>query len=148
MSTERDSYAYFSIVSSLPLSEIETHMEGKADGPCWSNGDPRKPPSKVAYHFSRWSLLSGVEHGKPINEHLAALWRRLSEYKEKIIELPEEMDAYISCVGHFKSHLDNIEISSGHYATAAYYGLKLDCDFYFDDDFGRDEEGGKPYWSW
>ena len=79
--------------------------------------------------------------------HYSALWRRLSEYGEKIIELPESMDASVPCVGCFNSHLDTVEIASGHFATAAYYRLILDCDFYFDDDFGHDDLG-KPYWSW
>ena len=122
-------------------------MGRTGDGGCWSNGDNRKPPKKGAYGFSRWSLLSGVDHGRPIDEHLQALWRRLSEYGEKIIELPESMDASVPCVGCFNSHLDTVEIASGHFATAAYYRLILDCDFYFDDDFGHDDLG-KPYWSW
>ena len=147
MSAERDSYAYFTIMSSLSLNDIETHMGMAGDGNCWSIGDPRKPPVPGTYSFSRWSLLSGVERGRPINKHLQALWRRLSAYREKITELPEGMDGSIICVAYFNSHLDNVEIASGHFATAAYYKLELDCDFYFDDNFGHDDEG-KPYWSW
>ena len=57
------------------------------------------------------------------------------------------MESSVICVGHFGSHLDSVEIASGHFATAAYYKLSLDFDFYFEDDFGHEEEG-KPYWSW
>jgi len=147
MSNERDSYAYFTITSALSLSDIETHMGEAGDGRCWSNGDLRKSPARGNYRFSRWSLLSGVERGRPIKEHLQALWRRLSEYREKVIELPAGMVGSIPCVGHFNSHLDTVEIASGHFATAAYYRLNLDCDFCFGDDFGHDDEG-KPYWFW
>jgi len=146
MSAERDSYAYFTITSSQSLKQIESHMGTSGDGRCWSNGDQR-PSNRGNYSFSRWSLLSGVERGKPIDEHLQALWRRLSVYREQIIRLPEEMYLSVPCVGHFDSHFDKIQIASGHFATAAYYNLSLDCDFYFDDDFGYEDEG-KPYWSW
>ncbi len=147
MSTNRDSYAHFTIASSVSLTEIEAHMGLAGDGNCWSVGDRRKTRPNAPYTFSRWNLLSGTERGAPLDEHLRALWRRLADYREEIITLPEEMHRSVSCVGAFNSHLDNIEIASGHFATAAYYGLTLDCDFYFDDDFGDDEEG-KPYWSW
>ena len=147
MAAERDSYAYFTITSSLSLYDIEAHMGKVGDGRCWSSGEHRMLPSKGTYGFSRWSLLSGVERGRPINEHLQALWRRLSEYREKIIELPEGMEGSVPCVGYFNTHLDPVEIASGHFSTAAYYRLTLDCDFYFDDDFGHDD-AGKPYWSW
>ena len=146
MSTERDSYVYFTITSSQSLKEIEDHMGASGDGRCWSKGD-RRPSKSGTYPYSRWSLLSGVERGRPIEEHLQALWRRLLVYREKVIHLPEEMKGSVPCVGHFDTHLDTIEIASGHFATAAYYGLALDCDFYFDDDFGHDEEVN-PYWFW
>lgn len=74
-------------------------------------------------------------------------WRRLSENRGKIIELPDGMEGGVPCVGHFKSHLDTVEIASGHFATAGHCRLILDCDFCFDDDFGNGDEG-KPYWSW
>ena len=147
MPKEYDSYAYFTITSSLPLTAIEAYMGRSGDGSCWTNGENRRPPKRGAYSFSRWSLLSGVDHGRPIDEHLQALWRRLTEYKERIVELPEEMTASVPCVGYFKSHLDKVEFASGHFATAAYYGLTFDCDFYFDDEFGN-EDLGEPYWSW
>lgn len=146
MSAERDSYAYFTITSSQSLEKIVSHMGVVGDGRCWSNGDPR-PSNRGNYDFSRWSLLSGVERGKPIDEHLQALWRRLSDLREPIIRLPKEMNRSVPCVGHFVSHFDKVQISSGHFSTAAYYGVNLDCDFYFDDKFGHEEEG-TPYWSW
>ena len=147
MSAEPESYAYFTITSALPLKDIDAHMGAAGDGRCWSNGCHRKQPGGGTYSFSRWSLLSGVERGKPINERLQSLWRRLSPLREKIIQLPAGMEGSVSCVGYFDSHLDPLEIASGHFATAAYYRLGFDCDFYFGDDFGH-EEDGKPYWSW
>lgn len=147
MSSEYDSYAYFAIRSSLSLREIESHMGRSGDGSCWSNGDQRTPPKRGSYSFSKWTLLSGVEEGRPIDEHLRSLWRRLSVYREKLLNMPEELTASVSCVGHFHSHFDTVEIASGHFATAASYNLTLDFDFYFDDAFGQEEEG-KPYWSW
>jgi len=147
MSTERDSYAYFTITSSVPLGEIEAHMGRAGDGGCWSIGDRRKRGAKSIYSFSRWSLLSGIERENPLDEHLQALWRRLSVYRTKVIELPEGMNRSVSCVGQFKSYKDNIDLASGYFSTAAYYGLRLDFDFYFDGDFGHEVEG-KPCWSW
>lgn len=138
MSAERDSYAYFTIISSQSLARIEHHMGASGDGRCWSNG--YQSPSKIGnYQFSRWSLLSGVERGRPIDEHLQALWRRLSVYREQIIQLPKDMERSVPCVGHFSSHFDPFQISSGHFATATYNGLNLDCDFYYDDDFGHED---------
>jgi hypothetical protein len=71
----------------------------------------------------------------------------MADYRGRIINLPEEVSRKVSCVGVFNSHLDTIEIASGHFTTAAYYNLTLDCDFYYEDDFGHDDLG-KPYWSW
>ena len=146
MSVERDSYAYFTITSSHSLEKIESHMGASGEGRCWSNGDQR-PSNRGHYDFSRWSMLSGVERGKSIDEHLQGLWRRLSDYRENIILLPEDMHRSVPCVGYFASHFDKVQISSGHFATAAYYRVNLDCDFYFDDEFGHEDEG-TPYWSW
>ena len=146
MPTERGSFAYFTITSSRTLRDIEAYMGVAGDGRCWSIGDPR--PNKITiYDYSRWSMLSGVEHGRPIEEHLRSLWRRMSDIRELISQLPKDMNRSVACVGHFNSHFDQFEISSGHFATAAYYHAKLDCDFYFSDAFG-DEEEGIPYWAW
>jgi len=142
MSNERDSYAYFTIVSSSSLAELDALMGFSCDGKCWSKGDPRTSRDQSLHTFSRWSLLSGVERGRPIDEHLRALWCRMADCRESIIDLPEEVYRSVSCVGVFNSHLDTVEIASGHFRTAAYYNLNLDCDFYYDDDLD------KPDWSW
>ena len=84
MSAERDSYAYFTITSSLHLDDIDFHMGITGEGRGWSKGDHRKQPMVGTYSFSRWSLLSGVERGRPINEHFQSLWSRLSPLREKI----------------------------------------------------------------
>lgn len=78
---------------------------------------------------------------------MMALWQRIETHRRVLCELPDKMSSYIQCVGHFKSHHDKLAIAAGHYATAAYYQMNIDCDFYFDDDFGHDEKG-KPYWFW
>lgn len=147
MSNEWGSYAYFNITSSRTLAELEALMGSAGDGKCWSKGDLRTSQNQLQHRFSRWSLLSGVERGRPIDEHLCALWRRMADYRRTIIDLPEDVYRRVCCVGVFNSHLDRLEIASGHFTTAAYYGLTLDCDFYYEDDFG-DVDLGKPYWSW
>lgn len=146
MSAENDSYAYFTIVSSQPLSFIESHLGFSGDGKCWSIGDTR-PSGNGVYDFSRFSLLSGVDRGRPIEEHLQSLWRRMSKYRAQIISLPREMTRTVPCVASFASHRDVVQLSAGHFSTAAYFGAQLDCDFYFDDTFG-DETKGVPYWEW
>ncbi len=145
MSAERDSYAYFTITTSGPLDQIESLMGMAGDGRCWSKGDTR-PSNKGTYDFSRWSMLSGIERGKPIDDHLKALWRRLSVHREQIIRLPDYMERGVFCVGVFNTRHDKFQIASGHFATAAYFGVTLDCDFYFDDEFG-DDDGEIPWWS-
>ena len=146
MPAERNSYAYFKVKSALPLRQIESHLGGLGDGRCWSIGDKRAN-NKSRYQFSEWSLLSGIERGRPVDEHLQSLWRRMSKYREKIIQLPLDMERSVACVGHFDTHRDKFQVSCGHFKTAAYYRVKLDWDFYFCDDFGSEEEG-RPYWSW
>lgn len=93
-------------------------MKAFGEVPCWSNGDQR-PSKRGHYDFSRWSVLSGVERGISIDEHLQALWRRLLDYREKIILLPEDMHRSVPCAGHFTPHFDKVQISPGHFATAA-----------------------------
>jgi hypothetical protein len=92
-------------------------------------------------------MNSGLEIGLPLDKQLKALWAKLELIGPAVRDLPNEMSGVIQCVGHFKSHLDPFVLASGHYATAAAYQLSIDCDFYFDDDFG-DEAAGKPYWTW
>ena len=145
MSAERDSYAYFTITSSGSLQQIEDCMGTSGDGNCWSKGD-RRPSNKSTYAFSRWSMLSGVERGQPIEDHLQALWRRLSVHREQIIRLPDHMFRSVSCVGVFNTRHAKLEISAGHFATAAYFGVTLDCDFYFDEEMGDDDDD-TPWWS-
>lgn len=92
-------------------------------------------------------MNSGLEVGLPLDNHLKALWNKMKLIRPAIQNLPNEMSGMIQCVGQFKSHRDPFTLSSGHYATAAAYGLTTDFDFYFDDDFGH-EEIGKSYWDW
>lgn len=146
MSAERDSYAYFKITSDLPLSSIERYLGIVSDGLCWSKGD-RRPSNYSIYNFSRWTMQSGIERGQPIDKHLKALWRRLSPLRDQIIHLPAEMNRQICCVGCFDTHLDDLQISAGHFAAAHSFGVTIDFDFYFENDFG-DETKAMPHWLW
>ena len=132
MSVEYQSYAYFTVVSSQPLSAIEDRIGIAGDGKCWSIGDLR-PSQKGTYDFSRWSMNSGVGRGRPIDEHLESLWRRLSPYRDQIVGLPPEMYRAVPCVAWFASAKDTFQISSGHFVTVAEFGARFDFDFYFDD---------------
>ncbi len=146
---DRDGWAYFKIDSSLPLSAIAGHMGMDGEERSWSLGDVRFPVgnTRVRRTFSRWHLQSGVARGRPLDEHLRALWRRMSPLRSAIISLPDDMRRTVQCVAHFASHEDRFALASGHLATLAYYRANIDCDFYFEDGFGREEEG-RPYWEW
>jgi len=122
-------------------------MGPTGDSSSWCIGQVRKPPAQGQYPFSRWSLPSGIEKGEPIETHLQSLWRRVSTYHAQVVGLANTMKGYIAGVGYFKSHRDKFAISSGHFATTAYYQLNFDFNFYFDDNFGHEEEG-RPYWKW
>ena len=101
----------------------------------------------MSYGFSMWSLGSGLEKGIPLDAHLTSLWRLIEDIKEQIITIPVEMKLTLQCVAHFAGQKEAFAISAGHFATAAYYRLDWDFDFYFDDNFGC-EVDGQPYWKW
>jgi len=153
-SSEFRCYAYFKITSDLPLEAIQKHMKSEGDGRTWSKGDPRKRVVKGKtvfpggkYSFSMWQLVSGVELGQPLDLHIQALWRRLAGCRDQICDLPDTMCGVVQGTGFFKTHRDPFVLSSGHYQTASFYGLPIDFDFYYEDNFGYEDEG-TPYWEW
>lgn len=144
-SSEYGSWAYLKLVSQEPLSAICKHIGSSGDGRSWSVGDSNHIGRPQRY--SLWTLDSGLERGEPLDAHIRALWKRLEKIRPAVCSLPQEINRVLQCVGHFKNHNDACAVSSGHFATAAFYGLDWDFDFYFDDDFGH-EVKGKPYWAW
>jgi hypothetical protein len=147
---ERDCYAYLTITSEVSLAEITAHMGRTGDGRCYSKGDPRvfAPDAQrfVAttqpiplYRCSRWSLLSGLDQGRSLDDHLVALWQRIAGLRGQIWSLPDSMDARVAATARFASHRGALAISPGHFKTAAFCGLRFDFDFCFDDDFGGDD---------
>ena len=144
---EFNCYAYLQVTSELPLGEIAAHMGIAGEACSWSKGEHRKPPSRGRYPISLWSLQSGVEKGLPLDVHLQSIWKKVAAYRTQICELPSSMIGLIQCVGSFRTRRDQFIVSAGHFSTAAYYRLSFDFDFYFDDDFGNDEEGHR-YWEW
>ena len=138
-------YAYLSVTSERPLSEIEAHIGLGGEDRSWSKGEDRKSPSRGQYPCSRWRLQSGVAEGLPIDVHIKAIWKKISPYRVQICGLPSSMHGLIQCVGTFKSRRDKFTVAAGHFSTAAYYKVSFDFDFYFDDEFG-DEREGQRYW--
>jgi hypothetical protein len=120
------------------------------DRKSWSVGESRKRPELKPNQFSRWSLSSGLDErtgGISVESHLRALWLRLVAFREQIISTPPEFEKWLVAVAHFDKYDEPLMLSGGHFATASYYGLRLDFDFYFDDDFGHDDLG-RSYWDW
>jgi hypothetical protein len=144
---EYDSYAYFSIESELPLSDICAYMGVTGNEGSFGVGDRRTGNPDSSYRISSWKMRSGVPKGACLDEHLKGLWTRLEPLRHLILGLPPEMTKSVKCIGHFRSHHDPVRFSAGHFATAGYYGLKMDYDFYFDNEFGN-ENRSLPYWTW
>jgi hypothetical protein len=96
-------------------------------------------------------MASGIDEKTEfvaIEDHLRALWQRMSNIREKIISLPPECDRWLVGVAHFDQYNEPLSLSGGHFATARYYRLRMDFDFYFDDSFGNDDECERRYWDW
>ncbi len=72
-STEYDAYAYLAITCQAPLAEVEEWMGAAGERRSWSAGDSRGSPKYKPYSFTRWTLLSGVDPGLPLDRHLRAL---------------------------------------------------------------------------
>lgn len=145
ISSEYGGWAYLKLTSQEPLSAIREHIGSTGDGRSWTIGDRAR--NGQAYRFSLWTLDSGLERGEPLDAHVRALWKRVEKIRPALCNLPEEITGVVQCVGHFKNHNGACTLSGGHFATAAYYRLSWDFDFYFDDNFGHEEEGN-PYWAW
>ncbi|MEP3180557.1 MAG: DUF4279 domain-containing protein [Lentilitoribacter sp.] len=144
-SSEYKSWAYLKLTSTQPLATICEHLGSSGDGRPWDVGYPIRNGRKS--NHSSWELHSGLGKGEPLDAHLRALWKRMEKIRPAICNLPKDVTRLLQCVGYVKGHSDVCALSTGHFATAAYYQLDFDFDFYFDDDFG-DEDMGKPYWKW
>jgi len=144
-SLEYGGWAYLNLKSSLPLSTICEHIGRSGEGRSWCKDDLNRRGQP--YGFSSWKLESGLEKGEPLDAHVRALWNRVEDIRLSVIKLPDDVTRVLQCVGYFKHHSDAFALSSGHFATAAYYRLDWDFDFYFNDGFGNEDES-KPYWEW
>ncbi len=144
-------FAYLSITSKLPLQAITDHLGRAPDRKNFSIGEPRKRPGLKPYSFSRWSMASGLDEADEsisVEEHLRSLWGRMQSIREQVFSAPPEFERWLVAVGYFDRFEEPLSVSGGHFATAAYYRLNLDFDFYFGDDFGHDDYGGGAYWDW
>lgn len=95
-------------------------------------------------------MSSGLDEraeGISLEEHLRALWGRMEVIRDRVVSAPPDFHRWLVAVGHFDSFDEALSLSGGHFATAAYYRLTIDFDFYFDDDFGHDDDG-RAYWDW
>ncbi|MGJ8611358.1 MAG: DUF4279 domain-containing protein [Octadecabacter sp.] len=144
-SSEYGGWAYLKLTSQEPLTAICEHVGSSGDSRSWSIGDRSR--NGIPAKCSGWILDSGLQKGEPLDAHIKALWKRIGNVRPAICSLPEEITRVLQCVGHFKDHNDACALSSGHFATAAFYHLDWDFDFYFDNEFGHEVEG-KPYWEW
>lgn len=97
--------------------------------------------------FSSWKLHSGDPATAPLDTHLTSLWRRLEPIRQRILALPKHMTGSVQFVATFETRNEPVILSGGHFATAGYYALNIDFDFYFLDGFG-DPALDFPYWKW
>jgi len=145
MPIETEARAYLRITGSGLIEEI-TGQLGLEPDDGWSEGDPKRRGSGI-YGFSSWVLHSGERTGSPLDTQFRSLWKRIEPHKDRLRALGPEFSRFLVCTAWFPTRDTQLNIAAGHFATAAYYRLEPDFDFYFDDDFGH-EDAGKGYATW
>lgn len=136
-SSEYDAYAYLTVTSgTASLADITGYFGIEPDGSSWSKGDTRKVPNTLrpSYEFSRWSLVSGVDKGKPLELHLAALCERMLPLNEKLRGLPTAMRAVIASTGWVNDYQDPIVFRAHTLKEIGMFGIPFDFDLYSEND--------------
>lgn len=149
---EHDCWVYLKVRSDEPLQSLSAYFGQEGMDRSWSKGEQRQLGRGV-YPFSMWTIQSGLPRGSTIEDHLVALWRRVENVRERLLDRPATYEATLQFVSYYPKREDEFCISAGHLTTAAYYQLNVDFDFYYSgysDDEERDSqtEDSEFYWKW
>ena len=129
-------YAYFKIVGKGDHSVV-TQKLGIEPTNEWSEGD-LNPRNNMPRKFMHWQFESGFDDTHPIEEHLNKLFAVLEPLKSSLLELNQNYDLYLQCVGYFPPSGHGIHLDHQMVVKAAELGLAFDLDFYYVSDHGHD----------
>ncbi len=103
----------------------------------WSEGD-LNPRNNQPRKFMNWNLESGFYDTHDIDEHIVSLLSMLEPLRDVLLQLGDEYDLCIQCVGYFPASGHGIHLSKEKIKRISALGLSIDYDFYYIDDYGHD----------
>jgi len=133
--TDRE-YAYFKIVGKGQSSVVSEKLALEPTNEV-NEGDIN-PRTKKPNKYMVWRYESGLDDRSPLNEHIQKLLSELEPHKENLVELSENYDLYLQCVGYFHPFGHGIHLDSKIIEKASTLKLSVDMDFYYIGDHGHD----------
>jgi hypothetical protein len=120
-------YAYISITGTGNTATI-TESLGLKPTKSWNVGDSRKqgPP----YEFSRWSFESADFEKDQLEKALEAIVLFVEERKLKLLQLPQDFQACIQCVGYHEQSSPGFHLFAELIEKIGSLGLPVDFDLY------------------
>lgn len=129
-------YAYFKVTGSGSCDVVEQAL-GLECTNSWSEGDIR-PQNGRPYKFMSWKLESGLDDTHDLREHIECLFEILIPLEPKLVELSENYELTLQCVGYFHPTGHGIHFTKSTAQKIASLCLSVDADFYYIDDHGHD----------
>jgi hypothetical protein len=120
-------YAYISITGTGNATEI-TELLGLKPTKSWNVGDSRKqgPP----YEFSHWSFESAAFEKDLLDEALEAVVQFIEEKKLNLLQLPQDFQTCIQCVGYHETSSPGFHLSAELVEKVGRLSLPIDFDLY------------------
>jgi Domain of unknown function (DUF4279) len=110
------------ITSRVGISPARTSLEGESI-----------PGTNTKKKCSRWALHSRLERTAALQMHISDVLEQLDKNELGFRQVSEEFGGVMELVGQFRAYYPGLFLESQIVGRLAYYGLSVDCDFYFPD---------------
>jgi len=123
-------YTYFRVKGDqLPLDDITSCM-GIVPTESWQRGDPGKfNPSRPD---AGWCLYGPLPRSElSLDRHIDALLALLDDRSSVILDLGQQFEVWVQCVGYYSSSSPGFHLSRHTVQRIAKLGLPIDVDLYF-----------------
>jgi hypothetical protein len=129
MMKENEQYAYFTLVGDFNPASITARI-GLNPTKSWKKGD-RSEQTNLERKFSRWSLYSRLDKGRPLERHVDDVLIQLEPVEDKIVAIRSEFEGYLSLVAYFYAGYPGLHFEAPALAKIGKMNLAMDMDFYY-----------------
>jgi hypothetical protein len=96
----------------------------------WRKGDLR-PRTHHERKFSRWSLVSRLEHSHSLEEHIKDVLDQFDQNPNGFAKVSEEYGGIMQLVGYFHEIYPGFHFEPNTLIRLAKYSVAVDFDFYY-----------------